>query len=518
MKSPATLHPADPASILNRHRREIDRDFLVEGFPVDVLVIGGGVTGAGVALDAASRGMSVALVERGDLASGTSGFSSKLVHGGLRYLAKGDIGVAWESAVERSRVAGRIAPHLIHPIGQVLPIYKDHRATGYLTSAGLLAGDLLRVAAGTPRDLLDRSRRINARRALQLAPTLRREGLLGAVLGWDCQLEDDARLVIALARTAAAYGARILTRTEALSLDSTGAVVRDVQDGTKYEIRANHVINATGVWAGRLDKTVELAPSVGTHVVIRSAALQNVNYSLAAAVPDSFGRYVFTLPQADGVTYIGLTDHELDVEPPDSIAPPPEDIPWILNVVSGILETPIDLADVVGSFAGMRPLVRPPVGGERSQEDASSADISRHHFVKQNGNLVTITGGKLTTYRRMASDAVDLITDAPCRTCDIALIGAGPKPEVSDVPDRLWRRYGNEAPVVWSLADREPDLREPIAENVPVLGVELAFGADFELAMSPDDLLDRRTRIGLVPGDVAAATPAAEAALAMART
>lgn len=517
MKNPTSLGPADPASILNRHRREIDRDFLADGSSVDVLVVGGGVTGTGVALDAASRGLSVALIERGDLASGTSAFSSKLVHGGLRYLAKGDIGVAWESAVERSRVAGRIAPHLIHPIGQILPIYKHHRATGYLTSAGLLAGDLLRVAAGTPRDLLDRSRRINADRTLQLAPALRQEGLLGAVLGWDCQLEDDARLVIALARTAAAYGAKIITRTEALSIDPTGALVRDIQDGSTYEIRANHVVNATGVWAGQLDDGVDLAPSVGTHVVIRSSALHNINYSITAAVPDSFGRYVFTLPQADGVTYIGLTDHELDVEPPRSIAPPPEDVPWILNVVSGILETPIDTADVIGSFAGMRPLVKRSTGGGLSDEESSSSDISRRHLVKQNGNLVTITGGKLTTYRRMASDAVDLITDSPCRTSDIALIGAGPKPEAQDVPERLWRRYGNEAPVVWSLADADPTLREPIADDVPVLGVELAFGAQFELALSPSDLLDRRTRIGLVPGDMASATPAAEAAIAMAR-
>jgi glycerol-3-phosphate dehydrogenase len=518
MKNPATLRPADPASVLNSHRREIDRDLLTAGLAVDVLVVGGGVTGTGVALDAASRGLSVALIERGDLASGTSAFSSKLVHGGLRYLAKGDLGVAWESASERSKVAGRIAPHLIHPIGQLVPIYREDRTNGYLANAAFRAGDILRVAAGTPRHLLGRSRRINAERTLRLAPTLRSEGLLGAVLGWDCQLEDDARLVVALARTAAAYGAKIVTQTEALSLDATGASVRDCRDGTKYEIRANHVVNATGVWAGGLDPTVELAPSIGTHVVVRSSALQNTDYSINAAVPDSWGRFVFTLPQPDGVTYIGLTDHELNTEPPRSIAPPPEDIPWILNVISGVLETPIDSADVVGSFAGMRALVRCSPHSGSPRESDTTADISRRHLVKQDGNLVTITGGKLTTYRRMASDAVDLITETRCRTSDIALVGAGRKPDVPEVPDRLWRRYGNEAPEVWSLADADPALREPIAEGIPVLGVELAFGVEFELAMSPADLLDRRTRIGLVPGDVSAATPAAEAAIAVAVT
>lgn len=518
MKPPTIIPPADPGSILNRRRRKIERDVLADGATVDLLVIGGGVTGTGVALDAASRGLSVALVERDDLASGTSSSSSKLVHGGLRYLAKGDVAVAWESAAERSLVASRIAPHLTHPIGQLVPIYGGDQTMGYLSGVGFVAGDLLRRATGTPRGLLKSTRRISTQRALELAPSLRQEGLRGAMLGWDCQLEDDARLVVAIARTAAAYGAKILTRTEAVSVNSTGAIVRDTEDGTTYDIKATNVVNAAGVWAGSLDEQVTLSPSVGTHLVVRSSVLGNSNSTVTVAVPGSFGRYLFSLPQPDGLTYIGLTDNDLHGDVPHSISPPAEDIAWLLDTFSSALEVPLRLEDVVGSFAGMRPLVTDsgdPNDADSTNDTAKkdSADISRHHFVRKTDNLVTITGGKLTTYRRMASDAVDLLTERKCRTKDISLVGAGPHPEVSDVPDRLWRRYGTEAPMVWDFGNQDPSLRGPVAPGIPTLGVEFAFGADYELGLSPEDLLDRRTRIGLVPDDAAAAAPVAEKVL-----
>lgn len=490
MSAVTYLPPVDPASLLTVQRRARDLESLSNG--VDVLVVGGGITGVGVALDAASRGMSVALVERDDLACGTSRWSSKLVHGGLRYLAKGDVTVAWESAIERAVVAGRLAPHLIHALPQVVPSFEEDRASARLAMLGFRAGDAMRVAARTRHGMLPGARHISADEALLLVPGLRREGLLGAALGWDCQLEDDARLVVAVARTAAAYGARIITRARVESIDPGGGVAQLVDGLTDktLQVKARWIVNATGVWADTLDPSISLEPSLGTHVVVPSALLGSASASLTVAVPGHVGRFVFTLPQPDGVTYIGLTDNELDGPVPDVPVAPVDDIDWILDIVSTALRRPLTRDDVIGSFAGVRPLVK--AVGE------SSADISRKHLVKRDGALITVTGGKLTTYRRMAQDVVDQMTEDPCRTRDLALIGAGPRPEREDVPERLWRRYGNEAPQIWDLGRDDQALREPIPNGYGVLGVEIAFGVAAELAITADDLVDRRTRVGLI--------------------
>lgn len=501
---PTAIRPGDPLADLSPARHRADRERVTRD-PVDVLVVGGGITGAGVALDAASRGLSVALVERHDLAFGTSRWSSKLVHGGLRYLAHGDVAVAWESAQERAHLMGPIAGHLIRPMPQVVPVLDDTTAAdAALTRVGFLAGDALKLAARTARGTLPGPRGISADDALRLSPTLDRARLRRAALNFDGQLEDDARLVVAVARTAAAYGAHVLTRTVAVSVGDGGAQVEDLRDGTGYEIRARVVVNATGVWAGDLDPSVRIEPSRGTHVVLRAATLGHPTASLTVPVPGSFGRYVFSLPQPDGIVLVGLTDVPEPGPVPDVPHPSDEEIAWVLEILSGALARPVTPADAVGAFAGLRPLVVPETG-----ETETTADVSRRHLVRRAGNLITVTGGKLTTYRRMAQDVVDLVTDRPCRTADLPLVGAGPVADADRLPPRLVRRYGAEAALVAAAADEAPWLLEPLSPEVPVLGVELVHGIVREGADTLDDLLARRTRVALVPADLAVAAPRA---------
>ncbi len=303
------LRPNDPTSLLTRDRRARWRAGLEAGRSLDVLVVGGGITGVGVALDAASRGLRVALVEREDLAAGTSRWSSKLVHGGLRYLASGQWGVAWESARERAVLAGIVAPHLIHPGPQVVPFSDAPDEPGLrLMRSALTAADVLRAAARTPRGMLPRSQVLLPQEAVALVPAMSMERMRGAMLVWDCQLEDDARLVVAVARTAAAYGAAILTRTEVLAIEPGEAHLRDALDGSTYVVRATHIVNATGAWADALDGSVRLVPSRGSHVVVRSRRLGDPTASLMAPVPGATGRFVFALPQSDARTIIGVTD------------------------------------------------------------------------------------------------------------------------------------------------------------------------------------------------------------------
>ncbi len=514
----AYLPPGDPTTLLTGDRRERWRDSLEQGRALDVLVVGGGITGVGVALDAASRGLRVALVERDDLASGTSRWSSKLVHGGLRYLASGQVGVAWESARERAVLSGVVAPHLIRALPQVIPFSDapdepDHR----LVRGGLTAADVLRAAARTPRGMLPRARPLDPAEAIALVPSLSADRVRGAMVLWDCQLEDDARLVVSVARTAAGYGAAILTRTEVLSIAAGEAVLRDAIDGSTYSVRATHVVNATGAWADELDDSVQLVPSRGSHVVVRSERLGDPRAALTVPVPGTTGRYVFALPQSEGLTFIGLTDVAMTGPVPRVPTATQEEIDWILATISPWLAEGLTRDDVIGSFAGVRPLAAPA-------DDAPSttgADLSRRHVVRDHGDgRITVTGGKLTTYRRMAQDVVDLITDVPCRTTHIALVGAGPAgdpaPSGPPIPQRLVRRYGAEAGVVWALGDLHPQLRAPIADGVAVHGVELVFGVQAEGALDVADLLQRRARTWPADPDLAEAATAATSAAAAA--
>ena len=497
---------AGPHLTVARRSRELDE---LSSLQVDLLVIGGGVTGCGTALDAASRGLSVALVEKSDLAHGTSRWSSKLVHGGLRYLATGDVALALESARERGALMTRTAPHLVRPLPMVVPLGDDiGPRAGVLFDAGHRVADGLRRVARTSRDTLPAPRRLGATETARLLPKVRRAGLRGGLLNWDGQLEDDARLVVALARTAASYGARIVTRAAALEADGTGATVRDELTGTTLRIGARAVVNATGAWADALAPETRLRPSKGVHVVLPAALLGHPTASMTVPVPDQPNRFVFALPHPDGIVHVGLTDDPVEGRLPDVPRADEREIAFLLHTLSRGLERPLSRSDVVGSFAGVRPLL---AGAE-----GRTADLSRRHaVVRGDAGLITVLGGKLTTYRRMAQDAVDAVTDRPCRTADLPLVGAV-GPGAPGVPERLVRRYGTEAGDVAALAARDPRLLEPVAAGVPVLGVELAWGVHAEGALTAEDLLERRTRLSLVDAWHEAARPAAEAAVGLA--
>ncbi|GGT09303.1 glycerol-3-phosphate dehydrogenase [Streptomyces tanashiensis] len=516
-----TSSPALPGSSLNARRRLNELERLADGSAdgvVDVLVVGLGATGAGAALDAATRGLTVAAIDAHDLAFGTSRWSSKLVHGGLRYLASGQLDVAHESAVERGILMERTAPHLVRAQPFVLPLTPlVSRGQAALARAGFLAGDLLRVSARTSRSTLPQPRTLSAVETRHLAPALRPTGLRGGLLSWDGRLSDDARLVTAIARTAAAYGAHVLTRTRALELHRDGALVRDETTGQELRIRARTVINAAGVWAGGLVDDVRLRPSRGTHLVLRSEDLGRLSAGLHIPIPGETNRFVLVLPQGDGRVYVGLTDEPVDGDIPDVPEVPETDIGFLLDVLGSALDVTVQRADVVGAFAGLRPLL------DTRDAAGRTADISRKHAVLTSpSGVVTVVGGKLTTYRRMAQDAVDAavaagsLTAGPCRTASVPLVGAA-RPQVLaglDVPARLVHRYGSEAPAVHALGLEDPALGKPVVPGHPVTGAELVWAVRHEGALDTSDLLDRRTRIGLVPEDRSTAEGAALEALA----
>lgn len=513
-------HETRGSDSLDAGRRAAELDAVTRaGATVDLLVVGGGITGTWVALDAASRGLDVALIDRGDLAGGTSRWSSKLAHGGLRYLAHLDFGLAWESASERALLMGVSAPHLVRALPLILPL-GDHvgRGAGTKLETGIRIGDRMRAAAGTSRRRLPPMRRISTEEARRLAPALTDRGMRGAILHWDGQLEDDVRLVLAVARTAAAHGARILTYTRAERLTRDGATVVDERTGASHTINARHVINATGVWAGELTDGVALRPSKGSHLLVRAERLGEPRAGISAPIPGSGGsRFVFAVPRGDGLVLIGITDEPYDGGEIPAV-PPVSDAEerFLLDSVSRVLERPLTAEDVVGRYAGLRPLLA-------SAEDEATADLSRRHAVLDHEGVLTVVGGKLTTARRMAQDAVDRIaerpgvTAGPCRTRKLPLVGAVPvadAPSAGELPSPLVRRYGAEAARVAALAEGDPELLAPIAPDVPVSHAELRFAVAHELALTVEDLLDRRTRLGFVPERRAAALAAAEQALA----
>jgi glycerol-3-phosphate dehydrogenase len=509
--------------LLNATRRAADLEALRDGEPLDVLVVGGGVTGAGAALDAASRGLRVALVERRDLAWGTSRWSSKLVHGGLRYLAQGAFGIAMESARERDVLLTRTAPHLVRPITQVIPLTPQvGTRAARETRIGFALGDVLRRAAGTSARDLPRSRRVDADEVLRLAPGVRSAGLRGGIVGWDAQLEDDARLVVGLARTAAAHGARVITRCGAVELHGDGARLADELTGETFDVRTHTVINATGVWAGELVDGLRLRPSLGTHLVVDLRTLGGLGGTLNVPVPGERHRWVFAIPQRSGLAYVGLTDEPAPGPIPDVPVAPEHDIAFLLKTLSATLQTPLTPADVLGTYAGLRPLVDDP------DSPARTSDLSRRHAViRGGGGLVSVVGGKLTTYRRMAQDAVDAAIDAgkltaragPCRTRDLPLVGAASRQALAAIPAprRLVERHGTEAPAVVALAAGDPELLAPVVPGLDVLGVEVLHAVRAEGALDADDVLDRRTRIGLVAADRERARPVVQALIATGR-
>lgn len=463
-----------------------------------MLVVGGGITGAWVALDATTRGLSVALLERGDLAHGTSRWSSKLAHGGLRYLANGEVGLAWESARERATLMAVSAPHLVQALPMLIPLGAHvDRGDGIKLEAGVRIGDRLRALAGTSRRALPPARRIGIHEACRLAPGLSDRELRGALLHWDGQIEDDARLVVAVARTAAAHGARILTYARVTALAADGAEVCDERTGARLEVRARHVVNATGVWAGELVERVALRPSKGSHLLVRASAVGEPRAAVNAPLPGAGLRFAFAVPRPDDLVLIGITDEPFDGPIPDEPRVDAEEERFLLEAIGRVLERPLGAGDVVGRYAGLRPLL--------ADGEGPTADLSRRHALVEHEGVLTVVGGKLTTARRMAQDAVDRVVARPnvpagaCLTTKLPLVGAVGGDAASDLPARLVRRYGAEAPRVVAQAGGDPALLEPIAPGVPVCRAELRFAIAHELALTPADLLDRRSRIGLVP-------------------
>ncbi len=452
-----------------------------------MLVVGGGITGAGVALDAASRGLRTALVERRDFGAGTSSRSSKLVHGGLRYLSQGDYGLVAQALTERQRLLEN-APHLVRPLPFLIPAYGS-RAKMRAISAALWTYDLI---GGFRIGSLHR--RLSVADTVTRAPALRTDGLVGGHLYLDAHA-DDARLTLAVVRTAVLDHRAVAANHAPVRalLPGAGAVI--AAGGREIEVRASVVVNATGVWGDALAGAgpATIRPAKGVHVTV-PAALVPTSVALVLPVPAD-GRSIFVVPWAgtDRV-YIGTTDTDYD-GPLDSPACTAEDTAYLLDAVNAALTTTLTAGDVVGAWAGLRPLVAGAGAGS-----VRSADLSRRHRVTRGaGGVVTIAGGKLTTYRAMAADTVDEVQGvlgrprSASRTARLALRGAAGAGD-STSSDHLAGRYGSEARVVRAMIAAEPALAEPLVPTLPYQRAEAVYAARYEMARTVDDVLARRTR------------------------
>jgi glycerol-3-phosphate dehydrogenase len=495
---------------------------------LDVLVIGMGATGAGVALDAASRGLTVAVVDKGDLASGTSSKSSKLVHGGLRYLEQYDFALVREGVVERQLLL-RLAPHLVWPMDFIYPVWPDTEKRRLL-GLGLSTYD---VFAGVRN--VRRHERVSAGEAITKAPALEHSNLSYAYVYGDSGT-DDARLVLAVIQAARRFGALTLPYAEAVGFlrndegDVAGATVRDDITGESYEIRARHVVNATGVWVDQLLALVEptrlpaVQPSKGVHVVVPRTRLPLDHASVLLPSKQGDARSMFAIawgPQ----TILGTTDTAYD-GPLDALSLSESDLDYVLAAGNAVFDRSLTPDDIVGAWAGVRPLLR----GEGAEAGDILSDMSRRHTLLDGpARLITITGGKLTTYRRMAKDVVDVIVarddrKARCRTDEIALGSAQPFAQLlSTIEDAaaplsigaqsakvLARQHGDAAPDVLSLIAADQSLSDPLSPHASHVFAEVLYAVRCEGAATLDDVFARRTRISLRAKD--AALPAAHRA------
>jgi glycerol-3-phosphate dehydrogenase len=499
----------------------------------DVVVVGGGITGAGVALDAASRGYSVALLERRDFAAGTSSRSSKLVHGGLRYLQNFDLGLVREALLER-RLLVTLAPHLVRPLPLVVPAFAGAHPDR-LVGVGLNLYDVMsverggrrarrraRAERGSAEQPVDsgggdeswspaRHRVISGEEVLELLPALAPREPTSGYLFYDCQT-DDARLVLTVLGEAERFGALCANRVGVVGLleqDGRARGVRavDAETGAALEVRAENVVNATGVWADELRpqelhdeaELPRIRPSRGTHITIPHERLPLVG---GAIVPAGSGRSIFALPWL-GHTLIGTTDNDYEGAL-EHISPSAQDIRYLLDAVNEFFGGEVAPEDISGAFAGVRPLIS-------TGDPKKSVDISRKaELYETSSGMITITGGKLTTFRRMAKMTVDRIVerdarDAPCRTHEIPLgqaIDHEALPRVEGVPaasyPALAARYGHAAQEVLALAAERGELAQPIVAGAPDLLAEVALAARREQARSIGDVLLRRTRLGLL--------------------
>jgi glycerol-3-phosphate dehydrogenase len=469
----------------------------------DVLVVGGGITGAGVALDAAARGLRVALVERDDFASGTSSKSSKLVHGGLRYLQQKEVGLVYEALHERQRLL-RNAPHLVRILPFLIPLFgKDGMVNK--TVAKAMSSALWRYDFTGGLRIGKLHKRISPDEAIAHMPTLRADRLVAGWLYYDAQT-DDARLTLAIIRTAVLdHGAVALNHCPVTGF------VKDVDervcgarlaDGTV--VRAGAVVNATGVWADEVEALDSgsaqhgIRPAKGVHLTVPWDLVRN---DIAAVVPvPKDKRSVFVVPWGD-LTYIGTTDTDYD-GPLDDPTCTPADVSYVLSAINAAIHTPIPESAVVGTWAGLRPLVS-------AAKSARTADLSRRHRVATSpSGVVTVTGGKLTTYRRMAADTVDVVVRRLRRgarrspTKRLPLRGAEGWESVND--EHLARRYGSEARVVQAMIAADPSLGSPLVPGLPYVRAEAVYAARYEMATTLDDVLSRRTRARLLARDASA--------------
>jgi glycerol-3-phosphate dehydrogenase len=483
----------------------------------DLLILGGGIVGAGVALDAVLRGLRVALIDKGDFASGTSSVSSKLVHGGLRYLETGSFGLVYEALHERQLLL-RNAPHLVRPLRFVLPFYRGARLPPWQWRLALTLYDLL---AG--RGNIRRSRPVGAREIRRDFPGLRSQGLLGGVEYFDAQM-DDARLCLEVVRSAALEGARVCNYVEARSFETAGGRITGVRAvdrlaDRELTIHARQVVNATGPWVDEVcrlagDKApLKLEPTKGVHIVAPGRGLAAAFLLLHPAD----GRVFFVVPWM-GKTLIGTTD-TFTAAGPDALAVEPTDITYLLAGHNHYFESPLRATVLCGSFVGLRPLIR----GRAGEPSALSREF---HVFAGPGGLLSVAGGKYTTYRHMAQ----VITDALMarlgrrtwvRTHDYLLDGTPRQPwpaarlaTIAQLRQRhgltpeqaghLVDRYGRRAADVASYLERAPELARPIVAREPDLRVELPYQRDHEMAVCQADHLLRRTRLGLFRPDLLA--------------
>ncbi len=498
---------------------------------LDVLVIGGGVVGAGTALDAVTRGLTTAIVESRDWASGTSSRSSKLIHGGLRYLEMLDFGLGREALRERGLLLDRVAPHLVQPVPFLYPLQHRIWERGY-AGAGVALYDALAYTSGTFKAStghgLRHHRHLTRSQALREAPCLRRESLTGAIQYWDAQV-DDARFTMTVVRTAASFGALAANRAKVTGFlrqgeRVTGARVTDLETGSEFEVRARQVINATGVWT---DDTQAMADtrgqfhvraSKGIHLVVPRDRLM----SSTGIILRTEKSVLFVIPWGRH-WIIGTTDTDWTLAK-DHPAATAADIDYLLGHVNGVLNAPLRIQDVEGVYAGLRPLL--------SGEEESTSRLSREHVVGHPvPGLVVVAGGKFTTYRVMAADAVDeaarsldaRIPDS-C-TAELPLIGAdGYRPlwnqrralaasagiHVARV-EHLLNRYGTAARELLEMLRADPSLAAPLPGADDYLAVEARYAVTHEGALHLEDVLTRRTRISIEAWDrgVAAAVPVA---------
>jgi glycerol-3-phosphate dehydrogenase len=496
----------------------------IAGERFEVVVIGGGITGAGVALDAASRGYSVALLERGDYAVGTSSRSSKMVHGGLRYLQNFDLGLVREALLERQLMV-QLAPQLVYPTPFLVASLGEERRDRKL-GIGLNMYDVMATTrVGRSRREMrsakeedeefywspDRHRTIDRDEVLEMVPALAPRDPHDAYMFYDCQT-DDVRLVLTVLGEAERFGAVMLNGADVVEVLSdngraAGVAFVEAETGERVEVRADHVVNATGVWADEIRPEVveeedvpRIAPSRGTHIVLDQADLDMGR--AACIVPAGEGRMIFSLPWY-GRTLVGTTDNDFDG---DIAHPQPggDDVEYLLDAVNEYFGTSLTQSSLVGAYAGVRPLIS-------SGDPRKSVDISRKaELYETSSGMLTITGGKLTTWRRMAKQTVDRLVEregreAPCHTAEIPL-GMEARAEDLEGPDgvseesihQLAFRYGHAARAVLDLAWKDPKLAAPIAPGRPDLLAEVVIAARREQARTVADVLLRRTRLGIL--------------------